>query len=95
MQHERIVKIVEDRNRNKVHNGPRKNDNPEFPLGKLICHVNCAKKHTPYNIFVRLNQSSGKKKNNRIYKKIPLSWVLFISAKRSYGKINRRNLHKN
>lgn len=68
-EHERIVEIVEGRNRNKVHNGPRKNGNPEFPLGKLIRHVNCTKKHTPYNIFVGLNQSSGKKKNNRIYKK--------------------------
>ena len=66
---EKIIEIVEGRNKNKVHNGPRKNGNPEFPLGKLVRHVNCSKKHTKYNIFVDLNQSNGKKKNDRIYKK--------------------------
>lgn len=69
VEHEKIIEIVEGRNKNKVHNGPRKNGNPEFPLGKLVRHVNCSKKHTKYNIFVDLNQSNGKKKNDRIYKK--------------------------
>lgn len=67
-EHEKIREIIEDRNRNKVHNGPRKNGNPKYPLGKLIQHKNCPHTHTRYNKFVGLNQSSGKAKG-RIYEK--------------------------
>lgn len=64
-EHRRICELVEDSRKHKVHNGPHKHGNPDFPLNGIIRCEGCSHSHSKYDKYVGLNQHA----KTRIYPK--------------------------